>query len=247
MKTEDLIQLGLSNTEAILYLTLLRIGSSSVQRLIQETGLYKSNTYEALEKLCDKGILSKVIEGKHRTYQIQNPSSLVEFIDTKKEELDKQRELAKKISQEIDLSKKSSLLKETASVFNGIAGVKRIYTEIVENKLDYYVFGSPLQSEEIVPAYYWQNLHVKQHEHGIRAHMIFHKSLRHWKKLIKHKEIKVRFFDTKFEPLTETTIYGNKVAIVVWADKPIITIIDNEHVAESYRQIFKILWNSSKT
>src|SRR3989344_3250140 len=246
MDKADLVKLGLSQTEATLYLTLLKIGVSSVQRLIQETGLYKANAYQALERLCNKGILSKVMEGKHRIYQIQDPSSLVEYIDSKKEELDKQRELAKKISQEVAFSKRSFSLKETAAVFNGVAGVKRIYTDIVENKLDYYVFGSPLQSEKIIPSYYWQNLHVKHHEFGINAHMIFHKSLRHWKKIIKHNEVKVLFFDTKFEALTETTIYGNKVAFVVWTDKPNITIINNEHVAESYRQIFKILWASSK-
>ncbi|MDP1695199.1 MAG: helix-turn-helix domain-containing protein, partial [Candidatus Woesearchaeota archaeon] len=245
MDKEDLVKLGLSKTEAALYLTLLKIGASDVQGLLQETGFYKANTYQALERLCDKGIISKVMEGKRRVYQIQDASSLVEFIERKKEELDKQKELAQQLSKEVALSKKRISLKETAAVFNGVAGVKKIYADIIEHKLDYHVFGSPLQSETIIPSYYWQNVHMKQHESGIKAQMIFHKSLRHWKKIIRHKEIKVRFFDVEFEPLTETTIYGNKIAFVVWTDKPIVTIIDNEHVADAYRQIFKTLWKSS--
>lgn len=76
--------------------------------------------------------------------------------------------------------------------------------------------------------------------------MIFHKSLRQWQDLIPKNLIELRFFDETFEPLTETTIYGNKVAFTVWTEKPTVTIIDNEHVAESYRQIFNFLWKQSK-
>ena len=76
--------------------------------------------------------------------------------------------------------------------------------------------------------------------------MVFHKSLRHWKKFISYKEIKIKFLDMKFEPLTETTIYGTKVALTVWTEKPVITIINNEHVAQSYKQIFDLLWKLAK-
>lgn len=246
MEKDVLVKLGLSQTEASLYLTLMRKGASDVNGLIQETGFYKANTYQALERLCDKGILSKVVEGRHRVYQIQSPNSLLEFVENKKEELNKQIILAKKLTEEVSISKKHLGIRETAMVFNGIAGVKKIYSEIVEKKLDYCVFGSPLESEVIIPDFYWQNLHQKQHALNIKARMIFHKSLRHWKKLIHQKEISIRFFDTKLEPLTETTIYGTKVSFVVWTDKPIVTIIDNEHVANSYRQIFEILWKASQ-
>ncbi len=81
---------------------------------------------------------------------------------------------------------------------------------------------------------------------GIKAKMIFHRSLRHWGKTIPKEIIELRFFDENFEPLTETTVYGTKVAFVVWTDKPIVTIINNEHVANSYRQIFNLLWKMSK-
>jgi hypothetical protein len=124
--------------------------------------------------------------------------------------------------------------------------VKQVYSEIIRDKLDYLVFGGPKESSTVIGSYYWQNLHAKQKENGIKAKMIFHKSLRNWTELIPKKIIELRFFDEEFEPLTETTIYGTKVAFVVWTEKPIVTIINNEHVANSYRQIFNLLWKSSK-
>jgi hypothetical protein len=76
--------------------------------------------------------------------------------------------------------------------------------------------------------------------------MIFHKSLRNWKTQMPKSIIELKFLNEPFEPLTETTIYGNKVAFVVWTEKPIVTIINNEHVANSYRQVFDILWRQAK-
>ena len=246
MDNQDLIKLGLSKTEAVLYLKLLQIGASDVQSLINETGFYKSNIYDALERLCEKGIVSKIIEGNKRVYQLQNPESLVEFVEKKKSEIEEQEQIAKQLAKSVALAKKHTHSPETAMVFRGVAGVKQIYSEIINSKLDYLVFGSPKESEVIIPDFYWQNLHLKQKEYKIRAKMIFHKSLRDWKKIIPEEIIDLRFFGEKFEPLTETTIYGNKVAFVVWTEKPIVTIINNEHVSNSYRQVFNLLWKLAK-
>jgi len=223
----DLRKIGLSETEAKLYLTLLRIGASTVQKLIEETGLYKSNTYDALERMCEKGIISKIVEGKIRVYQLQKPDSLIDFIQKKKSELEQQEQIAEKLAKQVELTKKHIITQETAIVLKGLAGVKQIYSEIIKEKLDYLAFGSPKESETIIGDYYWKNLHAKQREYGIKAKAIFHKSLRNWTEVMPKELIKIRFFEEELEPLTETTIYGTKVAFVVWTEKPIVTIINN--------------------
>jgi sugar-specific transcriptional regulator TrmB len=245
MEINDLKKIGLSKAESVLYLSLLKLGASEVQPLIEETGFYKANIYEALERLCEKGIVSKVIEKGKRVYQIQKPDSLIDFIKQKKSELDEQEKIANELIKEVE-KKKGNYTQETAMVFRGLAGVRQIYSDIISNKLDYLVFGSPKESEELIGDFYWQNLHLKQKEHKIKAKMIFNKSLRNWKKTSPKEIIDLRFFDEEFEPLTETTIYGTKVAFVVWTDNPVVTIINNSHLADSYRQIFNLLWKMSK-
>jgi len=245
MEISNLKKIGLSNTEAVLYLSLLKRGSADANTLVKSTGLYKANTYDALEKLCGRGIVSKVISNRKRIYQIQKPNSFLEVIEKKKRELEEQELVAKELAKNVEVLKIKTT-EETASVFRGIAGVKQIYSEIINEKLDYLVFGSPKESGELLPDYYWQNLHVKQKEYGIKAKMIFNKSLRNWTKLVPKELIELRFFDEKFEPLTETTIYGNKVAFVTWTEEPTVTIITNLYLAESYKVFFKILWKIAK-
>ncbi|MFH1451756.1 MAG: helix-turn-helix domain-containing protein [archaeon] len=247
MEIENLIKLGLSKTEAKIYLTLLKNQKSSAALLSEETGYYKANVYQALERLIGKGIISYIIRDKKRIYSIQRPESLIEYIEGKKADLEVQETLAIKLTKEVEKGKKTLEFKESAEVFQGIVGIKQIYSEIIREKLDYLVFGSPQISEEIIPDWYWQNLHQKQIEGKIKARMIFHKSLKHWEKLMPKEIVKLKFHDQKFEPLTETTIYGNKVALTVWTEKPTVTIINNKHVADSYRQVFEIMWKQAKS
>lgn len=246
MEISKLTKLGLSNSEAVLYMKLLKLGSSDVQTLIKETGFYKANIYDSLDRLIEKGIISKVTEGNKRIYQLQRPESLIEFVEKKEEEINEQKKLAIKLAKSVDMAKKHIHSSETAMVFKGLSGVRQIYSEIINEKLDYLTFGAPKESETIIGDYYWQNLHAKQKQFGIKAKMIFHKSLRNWKRLIPKDIIKLRFFDGEIEPLTETTIYGTKVAFVVWVENPIVTIIDNSHVSESYRLVFDYLWKQAK-
>jgi len=236
------------------HVVLLEPGDERAQKIAKaitdETDLIENSEkriddLKSMAERIKKGIISKIIEGKKRIYQLQKPESLIEYIQKKKSELETQENIAKQLAKDVDLAKKHIHSPETAMVYIGIAGVKQIYSEIVEEKLDYLVFGSPKESE-MIGEYYWKNLHAKQKEYGIKAKMIFHKSLKNWKTEMPKKLVELKFLKETFEPLTETTIYGNKVAFVVWTEKPVITIISNEHVANSYRQVFDILWRQAE-
>ncbi len=246
MNSSDLQALGLSAAESSLYLSLLRFGPSTVANLIKQTGMYKANIYQSLERLYQKGIVSHHIENAHKIFRIQSPDSLLDFIAQKEENIAKQKKLAEKLIVEVNCLKKLERSPESAEVFYGLAGVKKIYRDILERKLDCLVYGSPSESEFLIGDYYWKNLHQKQRDEGLKMKMIFHKSLRHWKNNLPKEVCDLRFFDDEFEPLTETTIYGDTIALTVWEETPIVTIIQNKHVATSYKQIFEMLWKQAK-
>ena len=156
MNVEQLRKLGLSQTEATLYLTLLKIGASEVQTIVEETGFYKANTYDALERLCEKGIISKIIDRNKRVYQLQRPEALLNFVNEKKNNIEDQEKIAKQLVKEVDLRKKHLHTTETAMVFKGFSGVRQIYSEIISKKLYYLSFGGSKESD-LIGEYYWKN------------------------------------------------------------------------------------------
>jgi len=247
MKLSDLEALGLSTAESKVYLELLRLGPSTVAQLVKQTGMYKANIYQSLQRLYQKGIISHHSQEGHKVFRIQRPDSLMDYLGKKEEDLIQQKKLAKKFIDEVNRLEKIEQVSESAEVFYGLAGVKKIYRDIVEQKHDSYVYGSSTESETIIGAHYWKNLHQKQLDAGLKMNMIFHKSLRHWSNALPKEVCQLRFFDEPFEPLTETTIYGDTVALTVWLKIPVVTIIKNKHVAVSYKQIFDILWKQAKS
>ena len=56
----------------------------------------------------------------------------------------------------------------------------------------------------------------------------------------------MRFNSNVYDTPATTWIYRDKIAIIVWSDQPIATLIRSKDIADSYRQFFNILWNSSK-
>ena len=75
--------------KAIVYITLLEIGSSSAGPILEKSGLQNSVVHRALNSLIEKGLISFILEGKRKLYQATNPENFHDFIEDKKTRFDK--------------------------------------------------------------------------------------------------------------------------------------------------------------
>ena len=57
-----LSELGLSEGEIKVYMALLKLGSSPVSALKEETKLHRTTIYDFIEKLLNKGLVNHVIK-----------------------------------------------------------------------------------------------------------------------------------------------------------------------------------------
>ena len=74
MNKDILKEIGLTDYEAEIYMTLLQYGQISAYKLAKKTGLYKQAVYDALNRLTEKGFVSSVKEGKPQLYKSTNPN-----------------------------------------------------------------------------------------------------------------------------------------------------------------------------
>lgn len=75
-----LIKVGFSKTEAIIYITLLRIGKANGYRLAKELELSKSTIYQSLETMYRNGYIL-LIPNSSKEYEAKNPELLFEEIE----------------------------------------------------------------------------------------------------------------------------------------------------------------------
>lgn len=240
-----LIELGFNKNEAKVYLSLIKFGESDANQLIKDTKFHKNIIYDNLEKLINKGLVSYIQSDNKKIYKLENSNNLIEFFISKKEEIEKKENIAKEVAKEITKINQLKTFKQDAKIFKGKQAIKTFYNETL-NKGDYVVFGAPKNSIEIMGELFWKVYNKRKMEKKIKAKMIFNQELKEFSKQISNKDNSIRFFEKEFEPLTETHIQANYVAIIVWTAEPIIFYIEDNEVAESYRKYFEKLWLSSK-
>ena len=242
MDVSILEDLGLTQAEIKIYMTLLELGSSTAGKILKKSKLQNSVMHRALNSLIEKSIINYILEGRRKIYQATDPEHFYNFIDEKKSrftdilpELKKKQKLAKK--------------KEKATVYKGIRGIKEIYSLMISQKSkEYNTFGGGIQvTYQVMGETWWKNLHTRRIANKLKSRQVFDESIRKFgKELDKRQLSQVKFLPKQFAQLTETVIVGNKVAIIVFTENPYGFLIEDKIVTDSYRKQFELLWKMAK-
>tara|TARA_Y100000310_G_C20687157_1_gene819805 strand:- start:1165 stop:1878 length:714 start_codon:yes stop_codon:yes gene_type:complete len=237
MDTTILEDIGLTNAEIKVYLSLLELGPSTAGPIIEKSKLQSSVVHMTLNKLTERGLISFVKEGQRRHYQASDPKHIIEFIEEKKERFEE-------ILPELLLKQKLAKEKKEVTTYKNTKGIKELLLELLNaGGKEHNTFGSAIESLMLGEAW-WKSYHKKRANKGIKAKLIFNKSLKKWTDINKYPKATYKFTNTGFEPLTETIIRNDKIGIIIWTEKPIGILIHNKIAAQSYEKFFEMLWKS---
>ncbi len=236
--TTMLEEFGLTQTEEMVYLALLKLGNSPAIDIIKKTQLHRTTVYDVLERLISKGIVSYIIQNKIKSYSAVNPSKFLDIaLDEGKQAEEKQR-LAKQVIKEINLIQQEAKAKSLAQIFVGVQGKKTVMQDIIDEGKDFIEFAGGGRFEDELSLYtkQWANQRVKK---NIHAKLIFPKGTDApiW------KMNKIRFIEKEYQSPTATLVYGNKVAVFIHEKPELIILIESKQLAKSYHSYFNILWN----
>jgi len=87
----QLEEIGLNKSEIKVYLSLLKLGSSSTGPIISESKTANSKIYEVLEKLIQKGLVSHFTKENVKYYKAASPKMILEYLNEKKKTIEKQK------------------------------------------------------------------------------------------------------------------------------------------------------------
>lgn len=90
-------RIGFSQKEAVIYLTLLIQGRSSLQKIAKLANLPRSTSHHALRSLCDHGLLIiEQVQGQ-RMYQAEHPDRLRTLLHVQRQELNEKENLVETV------------------------------------------------------------------------------------------------------------------------------------------------------
>jgi len=237
----ELQSFGLTATEAKVYLSLLRLGSTTTGPLIRKTELHRATVYDVLKRLMEKGLANYIIKGKTKHFEASSPERFLDMIADEKAKIEMRERHARQLADKLSKINEQSQKKEEAHIYVGKKSVKMIFEEALQSG-DYVSFGSMGRFWEVMGEWYKQYQKMKKRL-GIKSRVIVGKSF-------ERKEMvfgKVRCLPDEFSsPNTSTLVYGSKVAIIIWLDQPVVFVIESEEMAETYGKYFDLLWKIAK-
>ena len=229
--------LGLTKNQSLVYLSLLTLGSTSIQPLIKETGLHRSRVYDALEKLEELGLMSSVVKDYKKYFQASQPEKLLEYLEEKKA-------MVQSILPQ--LKKLESMKKEEmhASLYKGIEGLKTIHSEMLNSSKEVYVLGAKGLIFQVLK-YFTPRFERERTRKKIKFFLIYdNKDIKKYERgVVKRRLFEGKILPRGFNSHAVVNIFGNKVAIVHWKEKyPTTFVIENSEVADAFRKWFRFMY-----
>ena len=255
MLNEDLNKLGLTNGEARVYLSLLKLGSAKVGAIVRDSTISYSKVYDVLQRLSIKGLVSQIIVENIKHFNAVEPYRLHEYIKRKEEELDTQKGIIDKIIPQLAeyASDNRNKKKSSAEIFIGDSGLRTAY-EILFNNISRMKKKNDNDDDDVLRYFYphagyhevatpfYSRLYQFQKSKKIKQKGIAtfaFKSSKHFREI--PKDVNMKFVNF---PLPGTMdILRDKLLIISWNSTATGILIISEEIAENFKSYFDKIWD----
>jgi sugar-specific transcriptional regulator TrmB len=249
MNKEALYKLGLTKGEAEVYLALLKVGFSSIGKIVAESKVTKSKVYDILSRLGTKGLVSSSLKNGVQFYDAAPPNFLVELINKQEQELKKEKEALNELLPSLLAMQKEPSKKQRTEIFDGFRGLKNAF-QIAENEFEaeeeFLVLGVgvKLTAQQLR---FFIDYHGQRIKSKIKTRVIFTSNLKgvkeYHQKQDKHNQ--ERFIDQP--SAVPINIYKDIIIIpLLEGPKETTILIRNETLAKGLKQYFETLWKLAK-
>ena len=232
--------IGLSKKEAKIYLACLEVGENKVSVIAKASKLNRVTTYNILEKLSEKGIVSLVTKDNNKFYSAIKPETLLKRSEAKLQNFKKTLPILQKLS--------SHTAPPKIEYFEGIEGIKQVYADTLNSKTEILNYANSQLIRETWPEYdeeyVAKRIDRKVFLRGIAPHDELGLEIIANNKSA-HRDIRLVPADL-FDFSNEINIYDNKISIISLKHDLIGIIIENEDIANTQRSIFRMAWEFTK-
>lgn len=232
-----LIELGLTDKEAKVYLAALELGDSPVSDISLRSKLNRVTCYDILDKLIKRGFISTYTQKKVKYFAATDPDLIREDYRQKymnlKASLPDLRRLHGKTSY------------PRVRYYEGIEGVKKIYSDTLTARSEILNYADSKSIRQ-----HWPNYDHDYVEERVK-HKIYLRGIAplddHGLKVVSENKVRYREIRLippgKFSFANEINIYDDKVSIISFGKDTLIgMIIESPEIANTQRAIFSMAW-----
>jgi len=235
---EKLNALGLPIMQAKVYIASLQLGQASIQSIARKSGVSRSTIYTFIDEMIAKHYLFETVQGKRKLYSAASPERILE------DEASRFKKL-QNLLPELQALNNNIKRKPRVTYYEGMEGIKEVYQDMINEKDNIFAYEDLKHLKEGLPKSIFKWFPGERAKHGIHISSISRDSKEARKFSQKNQKLlrTTRFIeDEDFK--TDINIYGNKIALMdLRSDMPFCVLIENKHLADTLKMLWKQLWN----
>lgn len=242
--------LNFSPKEIDVYIAMIKLDQGTASLISKEALINRATTYDILDDLMSKGVVSKIKKGGKTFFYALPPDKLIDYLEREKREfskkIDTQKEKIEKIMPEL-LAMQNIYSKNRPKVqfYEGEKGMREAYEDslLADGIIRAYANVEEMHKglPEFFPEYY-----RRRAQKGIHIKAILPQNTL---SIIRSEKNSEEMRTTKFLPEEKMTfspeinIYNDKILIVSWRETMAI-IIESKELADFHKLTYDLLWDS---
>jgi len=244
----ELISLGLSEKEALVYLASLESGPLTAQDLSRRSNVNRATTYVMIETLAARGMMSTFMKGKRRFFVAESPERLLSILRLQRKEIEEKEEELKSLLPRLQALHNTGTEKPVIRYMEGEQAVEFIRTESEKGEAE----GA--ESIEIVPIDDVDKFF--DHKDQLKHYKVLESTGKKIKTLVVsenpehvllehfHGDVRILPYN-KFPIHAEITVKKEVTNFLVYKTSLLAVQLKSEKIADAMRAIFELAWESA--
>ena len=242
--SQHLQDLGVSEKEARVYISLLELSFDTVQNISKKSKVNRATTYVILKSLIEKGIVS-TLEKDSKTYYVANePKSIFGWLNHQNQEIIRRRNALESIIPQLQSIYNLNLDKPIVKFFEGeqglIQGAREFYEEFSGKDDAVRLFYSTDLIEKNTRQEFRNEFGKARTDKKVKAIAIYNYAK--GEKDPTSGSTRIRVDEKKFPISIDLEIYNDKVFISTIEENLSAVLIQNKQIADSLKTVFELAW-----
>jgi len=245
---QSLKLVGFNTKEIYVYNALIQLGPTTTGQIIKKTEIPSSRIYSILDSLVTKGFVSFTISANKKYFNAAEPSILFKAYKDKIGEIIKREKEIKKAIEELNKIRYAAKKPYEINVFEGIKGIKTLQEFIIANlkkREIVYIVGSPPLNNPSLTGYF-KDYNERRAKKGIILKVIKNYTGRKTLFLEKFRNTEVRYMPRGIDLPTLFQVFKEYVCITIHGVFPMMFVIKNEKISQSFKSYFNLMWKIAK-
>jgi len=236
MEIQELVDLGLTENQARIYIELLKKPAQNPGSLSKKLSIDRSFIYNILDSLILKGLVSYSIESNKKVFLASDPSCLLK-------ELEEKRLKTLKVIGDLQKLNQESEQGELAKIYQGKSGFKWYVRQLLDSD-SFFTMGGGANTEflELLKfeyPHYLKELNKKK----IKGKLITsQKNKSKMLKLYNKSDVHIKILKN-LNTDVNFSMFNNKLAIWSVKDNPFVIMINRKDISKALEKYFTELWD----